>query len=328
MARLLITGGAGYIGSICGAIALQRGHEVIVVDDLSTGFRDAVPEQAAFYALDIADRGALSAVFRRHQIDAVFHFAAKALIPESVVNPGVFFDRNVAAGIALFETMRQHQVGKLIFSSTAAVYGLPQSVPIAEDHPTMPLNAYGESKLILEKILTWYARAYHWVVVAFRYFSAAGALPGLGERHHPETHLIPLVLEAAAGRRPALQIFGDDYDTPDGTCLRDFIHVRDLAEAHLRVVGELSEPGCHVFNVGSGRMYSVKEICAAAEVATGRPVPMQIAERRVGDPAVLCASPQRLMEALAWRPTCSDLPTILRDAWRWSEAQQRTEAVR
>lgn len=318
MARVLVTGGAGYIGSVCAALLLDQGHSVLVVDDLSTGFRDAVPPGAEFALADVADRSRIDALCAGFRPDAVFHFAAKALIPESVTNPGVFFDRNVAAGIALFEVLRRHDVRRVVFSSTAAVYGSPQRIPIDEDHPTEPLNAYGESKLMLERALAWYARAYGWQVVVFRYFSAAGAIPSFGERHTPETHLIPLVLDVAAGRRPCAQIFGDDYDTPDGTCGRDFIHVRDLVSAHIAAMNLASGPGLTIFNVGSGRMYSVREVCRAVERVTGRPVPVVIAPRRPGDPPELCASPARLMQAFAWEPAHSSLESILRDAWSWA----------
>jgi len=324
VAKLLVTGGAGYVGSICSTIFLEHGHDVVVVDDLSTGFRDAVPEGAAFYEMDIANRAGITDVVLRHSIDAVFHFAAKALIPESIKDPGVFFDRNLASSIALLEAVRHAGVQRFVFSSTAAVYGNPQQIPIPEDHPTQPVNAYGETKLALERALEWYARAYGWTAVAFRYFSAAGALPNRGERHCPETHLLPLVLEAAVGQRPSFSIYGDDYDTPDGTCLRDFVHVRDLAAAHLKALDLSPGSGFHVFNVGSGEMYSVRQICTAVERLTGHSFDIRIAPRRAGDPPLLCASPQRLMRQLNWKPGYSDLDTILRDAWNWTLRGHRT----
>lgn len=318
MAQLLITGGAGYIGSACATLCLQRGHRVVVLDDLSTGFRDAVPPGAVFYQAGIGDTLACEGLLQQHRIDAVFHFAAKALIPESVVNPGVFFERNLADGIRFFETLRRHDVRRLILSSTAAVYGNPLEIPISENHPTRPLNAYGESKLGLERVLQWYATAYQWSVVALRYFSAAGALPECGERHTPETHVLPLALASAAGLRPDFVIYGDDYPTPDGTCQRDFVHVRDLIEAHLLCLEALPAPGFTAFNVGSGRMYSIREIIAATERVCGTSLRVRVAERRAGDPAQLCASPQRLMAALGWVPRHSDLCDILADAWRWT----------
>lgn len=328
MAKLLVTGGAGYVGSICSRIFLERNHEVVIVDDLSTGFRDAVPRGATFYEMDIADRAGLAGVLTRHSVDAVFHFAAKALIPESITDPGVFFDRNLASSISMLEVVRRYGIRHFVFSSTAAVYGDPQQTPIPEEHPTQPVNAYGETKLALERALAWYARAYGWTAIAFRYFSAAGALPDCGERHCPETHLLPLVLEAAAGLRPSFSIYGDDYATPDGTCLRDFVHVRDLAEAHLKALQLPAGSGFQVFNVGSGEMHSVRQICSAVERLTGRSFRIHIEARRAGDPPLLCASPRRLMEMLNWTPRFSDLDTILRDAWHWTERTHASTGAR
>ena len=233
MARILVTGGAGYVGSVCCAQLLARGHCVEIVDDLSTGFADAVPQGAVLHQLSIADHEALSAILAKHRFDAVFHFAAKALIAESVINPGVFFDANVASGISMLETFRKHRVCNVVFSSSAAVYGTPDCTPIPEDHRKEPVNAYGESKLIFERILKWYAEAYGWNVIAFRYFNACGGGSTWGERHEPETHVIPLILQAASGRRDYFEILGNDYPTHDGTCLRDYVHVLDIAEAHL-----------------------------------------------------------------------------------------------
>src|SRR5579884_234967 len=218
MATVLVTGGAGYVGSVCCKQLLDRGHKVIVIDDLSTGHADAVPAGASFHRLDYGDRLAVSHLLRRNPVDAVFHFAAKALIPESVSNPGIFFDVNVASGIGLLETVRQFGVKRFVFSSSAAVYGSPQSVPIDEEEPKRPVNSYGETKLMLERALEWYAKAYGWTVVAFRYFNASGAAGDLGEDHQPETHIIPLLFQAATGERNYFEIYGDDYPTPDGTC--------------------------------------------------------------------------------------------------------------
>lgn len=233
MARILVTGGAGYVGAVCCRLLLERGHQVTVVDNLSTGYAAAVPPGACLHVLDISNRSELAKLLAGDKFDAVFHFAAKALIPESVSNPGAFFDCNVASGIALLETLRAADVRKFVFSSSAAVYGNPRTTALDEEHPKDPVNSYGETKLSLERVLRWYASAYGWTVVAFRYFNACGATASAGENHRPETHIIPLLLQAAAGERPFFEIHGHDYPTPDGTCLRDYVHVLDIADAHL-----------------------------------------------------------------------------------------------
>ena len=229
MANVLVTGGAGYVGSVCCAELLNRGHAVTVVDDLSTGFRTAVPKGAAFFEFNIGDRAGMESLVRNIRFDVVFHFAAKAKIPESVANPGLFFQENVSAGITMLEVLRAANIKNFVFSSSAAVYGSPERIPVDEDDPKKPVNAYGETKLIFEQILRWYAEAYGWSVIAFRYFNAAGATAELGERHDPETHVIPLLLQAAAGDKQSFSIYGTDYDTPDGTCIRDYVHVLDIA---------------------------------------------------------------------------------------------------
>ncbi len=243
MARVLVTGGAGYVGSVCCRQLLAREHSVEVVDDLSTGFADAVPPGAVLHRIGIEDEEALSRVIGGKRFDAVFHFAAKASVPESVVDPGPFFDVNVAGGISLLETVRGHGIRNFVFSSSAAVYGKPRAVPIPEDHAKEPLNPYGESKLIFEQILRTYADSYGWSVIVFRYFNASGAGEGWGERHAPETHIIPLLLQTASGRRGCFEVFGTDYETPDGSCLRDFVHVLDIAEAHLLSMREIGQAG-------------------------------------------------------------------------------------
>jgi UDP-glucose 4-epimerase len=260
MANILVTGGAGYVGSVCCAELLRRGHAVTIVDDLSTGCRDAVASGAAFFQMDIGDQGAMQSLVSNIRFDAVFHFAAKALIPESVSNPGTFFQHNVASGITMLEVLRGAGIMNFVFSSSAAVYGTPQRVPIDEDDPKNPVNSYGETKLIFERTLHWYAQAYGWSVTALRYFNASGATPELGERHDPETHIIPLILQAAAGERKAFNIYGDDYDTPDGTCLRDYVHVLDIASAHIGTLQQLNVPGMRVYNIGLGQSYSVQEV--------------------------------------------------------------------
>jgi UDP-glucose 4-epimerase len=319
MARILVTGGAGYVGSVCCSQLLERGHQVTVVDDLSTGYAAAVPAGADFRKLDIGDRAGLAEVLREHRFDAVFHFAAKALIPESISNPGVFFDSNVASGIALLETVRAAGIKRFVFSSSAAVYGNPHTTPIDEDHPKDPVNSYGETKLSLERVLHWYALAYGWTVVAFRYFNACGATVNVGEDHYPETHIIPLLLQTAAGEREFFEICGHDYPTPDGTCLRDYVHVLDIAEAHLLALEVQDQPGFSPYNIGTGTSYSVRHICQVVLEELGRKLTLKNGGRRPGDPAVLCASPQRLMRELGWRPRFSDLSTIIRTAWEWKQ---------
>src|SRR5262249_35772382 len=228
-------------------------------------------------------------VLAKSRFDAVFHFAARAVIPESVANPGIYFQKNVAASIVMLEALRAAGIRNFVFSSSAAVYGIPSQIPIDEDSSKKPVNSYGESKLILEQVLEWYARAYQWTVFAFRYFNAAGATDELGERHTPETHVIPLVLQAAAGERGTFPIFGEDYDPPDGTCLRDYVHVLDIAQAHIAALQKLGQTGMRSYNIGLGESYSVRQIIDAARSITGRPIPVQAGERREGDPPVLCA---------------------------------------
>ncbi len=316
MSRILVTGGAGYIGSICAAELIRQGHRVTILDDLSMGFRDAAPAEAEFEPLRVEDHEAIAALCRTRNFEGVYHFAGKALIPESIINPGIFFDCNLAAGIRFLETLRHQGVRRFIFSSTAAVYGDPQTVPMPETHPVSPLNAYGESKLAFERVLEWYARAYGWNVSILRYFSAAGATAERGERHQPETHVIPLLLDAAAGEIPAFTIYGRDYPTPDGFCWRDFIHVRDLALAHAMVWAR-DQPGCEIYNLGSGRMYSLQQLCTTVQAVSGRDFSVHIGPRRPGDPAQLCADPAKFMRTFPWRPSHSDLETIIRDAWLW-----------
>src|SRR5215471_5028821 len=243
MANTLVTGGAGYVGSVCCAELLRLGHSVTVVDDLSTGFREAVPSGATFVQLDIGDAVAIRQLAARSKFDAVFHFAAKALIPESVSNPGVFFQGNVASAVNMLEALRAAGIKNFVFSSSAAVYGAPETTPIDEDAAKRPVNSYGETKLIFEQILRWYASAYGWSVVAFRYFNAAGGTLELGERHEPETHLIPILLQVAGRERECFEIYGDDYRTPDGTCQRDFVHVLDIANAHILALENAGQPG-------------------------------------------------------------------------------------
>jgi UDP-glucose 4-epimerase len=289
---------------------------VTVVDDLSAGHAEVVPAGAELCVCDIAS-ARVGDLLRDRQFDVVFHFAAKALIPESVTNPGLFFDVNVASSIRLLELLRASGVKRFVFSSSAAVYGIPQSTPIGEDHPTVPINAYGATKLMLEQALRWYASAYSWSVVAFRYFNASGSAPGRGELHDPETHILPLLLQTASGRRRYFEIYGADYDTPDGTCLRDYVHVCDIAQAHLLALQRMHIPGFSVYNIGTGTSYSVRQVCNTVSAVTNKKLDVRSGPRRPGDPDILCASSRRLMAELGWKAKQSDLADIVRSAWDW-----------
>jgi len=313
--KILVTGGAGFVGSVCTYELVREGHFVVVVDDLSAGRLEAVPPEAQFYRCDIGDTSAIEAVLREHCFDTVFHFAARALIPESVSNPGIFFEQNVASGIAFLEAIRRSGIRKFVFSSSAAVYGTPAKIPILEEDPKNPVNSYGETKLMFERILEWYTSAYQWTAVSFRYFNACGAAGGIGEDHRPETHIIPLLLQTAAGQRPYFEIYGCDYPTPDGSCLRDYVHVRDIAAAHL---GALTvSGGAFAYNIGTGNSHSVLDVCRSVEEVTGSKVAVRKRARRPGDPAILCASPAKLQKDLGWVPRHSELRNIIASAWEW-----------
>ncbi|HUR13320.1 MAG TPA: UDP-glucose 4-epimerase GalE [Mycobacteriales bacterium] len=309
--KVVVTGGAGYIGSVVARQLLARGDEVLVVDDLSTGHADAVPDGAALLQTNVRELLAADLA----GADAVLHFAARSLVGESVVDPGKYWDGNVGATLALLATMRAAGVPRLVFSSTAATYGQPDTVPILESAPARPINPYGASKLAIDHMLMGWCSAHGLGAASLRYFNVAGAWGGAGERHDPETHLIPNALAVPAGRRDAVEVFGDDYPTPDGTCVRDYIHVGDLGEAHLLAL-EAVRPGEHeVFNLGSGRGYSVLEVVQAVRDVTGHPVPIRWAPRRAGDPPSLVASNERIHAALGWAPR-RDLTTMVRDAWQ------------
>jgi UDP-glucose 4-epimerase len=325
--RVMVTGGAGYIGSVITAELLSRGHEVLVYDNLSKGHRDAVPAEAVFIEGDLLDRTAVVEALRGHRAEAVVHMAAASLVGESVREPAWYYRQNVEAGVTLLDAMRETGATRLVFSSTAAVYGAPATIPIDEDTPTAPTNPYGETKLAVERALPWYAAAYGLRWISLRYFNAAGATERHGERHDPETHLIPLVLDAAAGRRPDVQIYGDDYPTPDGTCLRDYIHVSDLAVAHVLALEALGAgAGGRTYNLGCGGTgYSVRDVIASAEAVTGRRIPVRVAPRRPGDPPVLIASSTRAQRELGWRPVRQDLLVIIRSAWDWMRRAQAPE---
>lgn len=319
MANVLVTGGAGYVGSVCCAELLRLGHSVSVIDDLSTGFRDAVSENAEFIQMNYGDRSALEQFLKSRVFDAVFHFAARAQITESMRNPGAFFAQNFGSSINMLEELRQAGISNFLFSSSAAVYGIQGNAAIGEESPKIPVNPYGLSKLMLEQALEWYAKAYGWNVTVFRYFNAAGATEDSGERHDPETHIIPLLLQAAAGERSSFEIYGDDYETPDGTCLRDYVHVLDIARAHAAALERLGKRGMRVYNIGTGSTYSVRELCDAAARVTGRSIPVRIRARRPGDPPVLCASSSRISEELGWHATHSSISEIISSAWNWKQ---------
>jgi UDP-glucose 4-epimerase len=320
--KLLVTGGAGYIGSVVAAQLIEDGHEVVVLDDLSTGHADGVPRGAGFVEGDL--RTAVAAVLATG-IDAVLHFAAKSLVAESVAQPGLYWRSNLGGTLALLEAMREAGVGRIVFSSTAAVYGEPESVPIEETAPTRPINPYGASKLAVDTTLAEYARMHGFGAVSLRYFNVAGAYRQrgggwLGERHDPEAHLIPNILSVALTGAGEVAMFGDDYPTPDGTCIRDYIHVADLARAHLLALSACA-PGEHkIFNVGSGSGFSNREVLAACRDVTGRAIPSRMAGRRPGDPAALIASSDRIRAGLRWRATRS-LTDMVADSWAFAESR-------
>ena len=321
--NILVTGGAGYIGSICCEVLLLRGMRVIALDSLLEGHRDAVPPGAVFCQADLADRPQLESVFSRHKIDAVMHFAAEALVAKSVREPSIFYATNVAGGVNLLDAVTRHGVRKFIFSSTAATYGEPEVVPITEDHRQVPINPYGKSKLLFEQILADY-RAYTGLkYVALRYFNAAGASKERGEHHREETHLLPRILDAACGHLPYVDVFGTDYPTPDGTCVRDYIHVLDIADSHIRALEEIDRVSGEAFNVGNSRGFSILEVIDAAERITGRKIPRKLGPRRPGDPAVLVASKEKLKRALGWDAAHSSLEEIIESAWAWKQKHPR-----
>jgi len=319
---ILVTGGAGYIGSHCVAALTQKGADVVAVDNLSKGHRGAV-RNARLYTGDISDDAFLDQVFQNEKIEAVIHFAAFSLVGESVQQPGKYFLNNLGGSVKLLEAMRRHGTGYIVFSSSAAVYGEPEKVPITEDMPKAPASPYGESKLMVEKALRWFGNAYGIRYACLRYFNVAGAHESaeIGEDHSPETHLIPNVLRAAQGRLQDFKIFGADYPTPDGTCIRDYIHVSDLIDAHILALDYLKSGGeSGAFNLGLGRGFSNMEIVRAARAVTGREIPIAVAERRPGDPAVLIASGDKAKKTLGWKPAHTELEDIIASAWRWHEA--------
>jgi len=319
---VLVTGGAGYIGSHTVAELLARNEEVVVVDNLQQGHRKAVLG-GKLYVGDIRDEAFMDTVFQENKIDAVIHFAANSLVGESMQNPGKYYHNNVYGTLCLLEKMNEYGVKKIVFSSTAATYGEPENVPILESDRTLPTNAYGETKLAMEKMMRWFDSAHGIKSISLRYFNAAGAHAGgrIGEDHSPETHLIPIILQVALGSRPHISVFGDDYATPDGTCIRDYIHVTDLAEAHILAVEKLRKGGeSNVYNLGNGRGFSVKEVIEIARKVTGHPIPAVVEARRAGDPATLVASSERTKDELGWKPQHDSLEQIIESAWAWHQS--------
>ncbi len=326
--KILVAGGAGYIGSHAVRYLRRAGHEVWVYDNLSRGHRQAVPAECLIEG-ELEDRGRVAEVLRDKQIEAVMHFAAFALVGESVSDPALYYRNNVVAAISLAEAMRDAGVRKIVFSSTTATYGEPEKQPINEETRQDPINPYGFTKLVFEHVLADYARAYQWGYAALRYFNAAGAAPegDLGEDHDPESHLIPIVLQVALGQRDEIVIFGDDYATPDGTCIRDYVHVQDLADAHLKALEKLQPgEGLHL-NLGTGRGQSVRQVVEACRRVTGHPIPERMGTRRPGDPPELVADASRAAEVLGWEPQYRDIESIVETAWKWHSTHPRGYAT-
>jgi UDP-glucose 4-epimerase len=322
--NILVTGGAGYIGGTVATVLMQAGHTVTVLDNLCHSKRNELPAGAAFVEADIADRPRVESLLRELKPDGVLHFAALIEAGESMQKPEIYFRTNTAGTLTLLEAMLATGINKLVFSSTAAVYGEPKSTPIEETAALAPTNAYGESKLMVEQMLTWFHRVHGVRYASLRYFNVAGALLHRGEAHEPETHIIPLILDVALGRRASISIFGDDYDTPDGTCIRDYIHVLDLADAHILALNALSERDKMIYNLGNGSGFSVKQVIEAARRVTGHPIPVEIKPRRPGDPARLVASSAQAKSNLGWIPKHTEIDDILASAWAWQ--QQRYKA--
>ena len=325
--NILVTGGAGYIGSVVVEETLRGGHRTVVYDNLVKGHREMVAPGATFVEGDLLDRSMLERTLREHKIDALIHMAAYSLVGESVVDPAKYYSNNVAAGLVLLDAMRACDVSKIVFSSTAAVYGEPEKQPIEESDRTAPTNPYGDTKLAFEHALKGYEHAYGIRYASLRYFNAAGASEMCGELHDPETHLIPIVLQAAAGTRDHVEIYGDDYPTRDGTCVRDYIHVIDLARAHVKALKILDERSA-IFNLGcGGDGYTVREVVEMAREITDKEIQTKISERRPGDPAVLIASSDRIRSELGWRPEFQDLKVIIESAWRWMQERPVSSAA-
>jgi len=320
--KVLVTGGAGYIGSVVTEELIKDGHEVVVYDSLYKGHREAIVAGADFVHADLADADTLRATLENKKIAAVVHMAADSLVGESCVEPAKYYRNNVVNGLILLDAMRAAGVERIVFSSTAATYGQPEKVPIEETAPNTPTNPYGESKLAFEHAMRWYSEAYQLRFVSLRYFNAAGASEKCGEDHSPESHIIPIALQVAAGTREFVEVYGDDYPTPDGTCLRDYIHVIDLARAHVLALKAMeSDNGGRTYNLGcGGKGYSVNQVLETARDVTGKPIPARIGPRRAGDPAVLIASSEKIQRELGWNPEFQDLRIIIETAWRWMQS--------
>lgn len=317
--NVLVTGGAGYVGSVCAERLIAEGHKVIVLDNLSCGHRASVPSDSIFVEGDFGDMNLSRDLVRDFGIDTVMHFAGETLVEKSMTDPRVYFTTNINKGISFLNVVFDLAVKNFVFSSTAAIYGEPRYTPITESHPTEPINAYGESKLIFERVLDWYRRAYGLRYIALRYFNASGATELLGEDHSPESHLIPRLLGSVYSGSEFV-VFGDDYPTPDGTCIRDYVHVSDIAEAHVLAGAALANGICGSFNIGTGKGNSIREVIAAAELVVGQPINFRKGPRRAGDPAVLVASHENISNVLGWKPKCSSLHDMLTSAWRWKKA--------
>lgn len=316
--RILVTGGAGYVGGTVAQLLLDHGHQVVIYDNLCHGHRSMVPEGTEFVEADIADRTTLEKVLHTG-IDGVMHFAALIEAGESMKKPEIYFRNNSASTLSLFESMLAANVSRLVFSSTAAVYGEPESTPILEDAPLRPTNAYGESKLLVEQMLSWLNRIHGFRYASLRYFNVAGAIEGRGEAHEPESHIIPLILDVALGRRQNIKVFGEDYPTHDGTCVRDYVHVHDLARAHLLAFEALKDRSQLIYNIGNGEGFTVREVIESARRVTGHPIPVEECPRRPGDPAVLIASSAKIGKELGWTPAYSKLDDIIESAWKWHQ---------
>ena len=321
--RILVTGGAGYVGGTVAELLLQKGHDVTIYDNLCHGHRSMVPAKAEFIEGDLADRSRLEQILASRKFDGVMHFAALIEAGESMKKPELYFRNNSASTLTLFEAMLATGVNRLVFSSTAAVYGEPESTPIREDAPLRPTNTYGESKLLVEQMLTWLNRVHGFRYASLRYFNVAGAIEGRGEAHEPESHLIPLILDVALGKRKSIKIFGQDYPTPDGTCIRDYVHVQDLAHAHLLAFEALNDRDRLIYNIGNGHGFTIREVIESARRVTGHPIPVEEAERRPGDPAVLIASSEKIERELGWKREFDKLDDIVSSAWKWHQLRYR-----
>lgn len=317
--KVLVTGGAGYVGGTVSRLLLEKGHEVTILDNLCHSKQSALPSGAVFVEGSIADRSLLRGLLTANHFDGVLHFAALIEAGESMRCPEIYFSNNTAGTLVLLEVMQETGHDRLVFSSTAACYGEPVSTPILEDAKLDPTNPYGESKLLVEKMLRWFNELHGLRYASLRYFNVAGAVEGYGEAHEPESHLIPLILDVALERRDKIRIYGTDYPTKDGTCVRDYIHVADLADAHLLALQALEQPGKHIYNIGNGQGFTVREVIDAVKTVTGRPVTVEECPRRPGDPAVLVASSEKIRQELGWKPKHAELNDIVQSAWQWHQ---------